>query len=834
MKDSGLIYLCILLFAISCRQSTPNNEGPTPLAPDTPQAATPILLPTGWQLTPAGESRPLGDLPLNMVISPSQKWAAVVNNGYGPQSVMLWDVKKKELLDTAAVSMSWLGVCFSQDERHLYVSGGNENGVWRYSLEDEQLTLTDTFSLGKRWPTDRISIAGIAVDKAESFLYAVTKEDNQLYVYDLNARQIHQKLELPGEAYTCLLSPDESELYISVWGSALLLVYNVQEGRFTDEIETGSHPNDMVLTQDGQTLYVACASDNTVSVMDMKEKSVTEVLGTAIYPNSPPGSTSNGVALSQDECLLFIANADNNCLAVFDVTEPGESRSVGFIPTGWYPTVVRTTQDQIWVANGKGFTSYPNPMGPIPGDHREQYIGDLFPGSLSIIPIPTSDSLKNYTRQVYANTPYEENDEVVGKEGFENNPIPLKVGDPSPIRYVFYLIKENRTYDQVFGDIPKGNGDPSLCLFPDSVTPNHHALANTFVLLDNFYVNAEVSADGHNWSTAAYANDYVEKTWPSLYSNRGGTYDYEGEREIAYPEGGFIWNYCVRAGVSFRNYGCFSRASGPKLPVLREHSDLNFTPYDLTIRDTTRFREWKEDFDRLVAENALPRFHTIRMGNDHTSGARLGKPAPHSMMADNDLAVGMFIEHLSHSPVWKESAVFVVEDDAQAGSDHVDAHRSIALVASPYAKRNAVVHDMYSTASVLRTMELILGIPPMSQYDAGAPPMYACFTSEPDFTPYNFLPNQVSLDDLNIAENELSRISETFNLAIEDAAPDILFNQVLWKTVRGIDSEMPPPRRSAFIRQLEEDEERRGRGRGIASSYKRRYMGKIFIICWCE
>jgi hypothetical protein len=348
------------------------------------------------------------------------------------------------------------------------------------------------------------------------------------------------------------------------------------------------------------------------------------------------------------------------------------------------------------------------------------------------------------------------------------------------------------------GDLSRGNGDSTLTLFGENVTPNHHELARNFVLLDNFYVDAEVSADGHNWSMGAYATDYVEKTWPTFYSGRGGTYDYEGSRDISSPEKGYIWNYCQRAGVSYRSYGEFVQLKQATLDVLKGHIDKSYPGFDLDIQDIYREKEWEQDFDSLLAQNAVPQFQTIRLPSDHTSGARAGKPTPDAYVADNDLALGRMIDHLSHSSIWKESAVFVVEDDAQNGPDHVDAHRSVCLVISPYVKRDTVVHTMYSTASVLRTMELILGLPPMSQYDAAATPMFDVFTSQIDTTSYTALPNRVDLNKKNIA-SKLSPKSSHFNLLVADAAPDVAFDEIIWKAMRGIDSDMPAPRHSAFL-----------------------------------
>ncbi|MGN6343047.1 MAG: bifunctional YncE family protein/alkaline phosphatase family protein [Ginsengibacter sp.] len=788
-----------------------------------PFVPKPVKLMNGWSLSPAGTALHLSsDLPLNMAVSPSKKYVAITDNGNGVQGIELVDIQKKKLLSFTKMKAAWVGLQFSANNKYLYASAGNQNMILRFDVKNDSLVLKDSIVLGNKWP-NKIGVTGIALDDAHSRLFAVTKENNSLYVCNTKTNQVTRQIPLSAEAYTCLLNPKKTILYISLWGGDKVLLYDVNKSVFTDSIVTESHPNDMVFTKKGDLLFVANANSNSVSVIDTRKHKVIETLSASLYPNAPTGSTTNGLALSADDKTLYIANADNNCLAVFDVSKPGSSRSFGFIPTGWYPTCVRVINNQLWVTNGKGFETMANPYGPQPVNSRQktpyqkaitseekqpvQYIGSLFKGSLSFIPIPSPEEIGKYSTQVYKNTPYNKNKEALA-EGEYGNPIPQKIGASSSIKYVFYVIKENRTYDQVLGDMKEGNGDTSLCLFNEKITPNLHALARNFVLLDNFYVDAEVSADGHNWSTAAYANDYVEKTWPTNYSGRGGTYDYEGTRKIAYPEKGFIWDYCNRAGISYRNYGEFVHdGKGPILPSIIGHFCAGFPDFDLTIQDVYREKVWEHDFDSLVAADALPTFSTLRFPNDHTSGMRKGAYTPYAAAADNDLAVGRFIEHLSHSPIWKESAVFILEDDAQNGPDHVDAHRSPAYLISPYVKRNFVDHTMYSTSGMLRTIELILGLPPMSQYDAAAMPMFRCFTSVPDTTAYVALPANVNIEERNTAWNRLAKESAKFNLAKEDAIPDIPFNEVIWKSIKGENSMMPTPRHSAFLKLVSTDDD---------------------------
>ncbi|MXV50637.1 beta-propeller fold lactonase family protein [Pedobacter sp. HMF7647] len=771
-----------------------------------------VLLPNGWKISPVGRSLQLGDLPLNMAVSRSKKLVAVTNNGQSTQSIQLIDPKAEKILDESIVGKSWYGLTFSSNEKELYASGGNDNWILNFHISKNKLGKPDTIILGAPWPTAKICPTGIAVNRSNSTLYAVTKEDSSLYIIDPVSRKIINKVQLPAIAYSCILSPAEDFLYVSLWGAKSIAVVSTKSNVISATIPAGDHPDELLLNKKGTVLYVANANDNSVSVISTSGRKITETFSTTLYPTQLTGSTTNGLALSDDEQTLYIANADNNCLAVFDVSKSGNSKSMGFIPVGWYPTNVKNVNGKILVTNGKGLTSMANPKGPQPiskadnsgyqfgstDNSRLQYIGGLFKGSLSFIDPPKENKLKEYTKQVYANTPFTDK-KVAISEGVRGNPIPQKVGDSSPIKHVFYIIKENRTYDQVFGDMSEGNGDSSLCLFGKNITPNHHALAKDFVLLDNFYVDAEVSADGHNWSMAAYATDVVEKTWPTSYGNRGGSTSFEGGRPVTYPKDGFIWDYCKRAGISYRSYGEFGEYGKANIKSLVGHMSPKSPGFDMDIKDQVRADAWQNDFDSLLAIYQVPQFNTLRISNDHTSGQRKGKYTPFAAVADNDLAVGRIIDHLSHSSIWNESVVFILEDDAQNGPDHVDAHRSPAFVIGPYVKRNAVIHTMYSTSAFLRTMELILGLSPMSQYDAAATPLFECFTSKPDFSPYAVKPALVDLERRNIANNKSSQRSELFDFANEDKAPDLDLNEVVWKFVKGEDSIMPAPKRSAFV-----------------------------------
>jgi YVTN family beta-propeller protein len=606
-------------------------------------------------------------------------------------------------------------------------------------------------------------------------------------------------------------------LYVSLWAKAAVAVLDLTSQQIIGLWPSQEHPCEMALARSGKFLFVANASRNTVSVIDTRAGKSIELISAGLYPDVPPGSTPNSLALTPDERTLFVANADNNNVAVFDVSNPGRSASLGFIPTGWYPTSVRVTPDgkRLVVANGKGLEPLANPLGPQPGVRThpktiEQYIGSLFRGSLSIIDLPELKDrearLAAWTRAAYQCSPLRP-DASVWAVPSPNNPIPTVRGGKSPIKYCLYIIKENRTYDQVLGDMPEGNGDSELCLFPERVTPNMHQLARDFVLLDNFYVEGEVSADGHEWSMAAYATDFVEKMWPMDYGhNKSGKFPYpsEGSFAVASPAGGYLWDRANEAGVSYRSYGEFiaagKSANQPgraRVKTLEGHFDEWFRGFDLSYSDAKRADRFIAELKRFESEGDMPRLQILRLPNDHTHGTTFGFPTPTAYVADNDLALGRVVEAVSHSKFWPQTAIFVVEDDAQNGPDHVDAHRTTAFVISPYVRRGFVDSTLYSTSSMLRTMELILSLKPMSQFDAAACPMFNTFQATADLRPFEHKPANENMGSLNPKQAWGGRLK--MNFTREDAADDLLLNEVVWRSVRGADNPMPAPVRAGFV-----------------------------------
>jgi DNA-binding beta-propeller fold protein YncE len=831
-----------------------------------------ILLPNQWSLRPVGRQVDLGDFPVNIAVHPSGRFAAILHSGYSTNEIAIVDINQAQIVCRSNLHESFYGLEFSKDGSRLFASGASDEVIHQFDFQNDILANHRQLRLRER--DQRGVPAGLVLDSSAQHLWAANLWGDRITRLDLLPKPVASDILVgtnpitsfpprsqrtndfdtaaatkrdeaaegpdPGSndvfPYACRLDESRHRLYVSLWAKSTVLVLDSDSGVILARWPTQEHPCEMVLSRSGKFLFVANSARNSVTVFDTAAGKPLETICSALYQQAAPGSTPNSLALSPDERVLFIANADNNSLAVFDVSVLGKSHSLGFIPVGWYPTSVRVTPDgkHLLVSNGKGLTSFPDPHGPRPGfntprDPGVQYIAKLLRGSLSIIDLPSRKKferqLADYTLQAFQCTPLRA-DASVTAVPYTNCPIPAAVpsparanaaafGTPSPIKYVLYIVKENRTYDQVLGDMPEGNGDPTLCLFPERVTPNHHKLARDFVLLDNFYVDAEVSADGHEWSMGAYATDFVEKMWPLNYghnSSRKNPYPAEGLFPIASPAGGYLWDRAKEAGVSYRSYGEFVQngltleaASIARVPALRGHIDEGYRGFDLNYSDTNRAARFISELKRLEGEGDMPRIQIIRLPSDHTHGSTRNFRTPVAYVAENDLALGQIVEAVSHSKFWPQTAIFVVEDDAQNGPDHVDAHRSIAFVMSPYAKHGSVDSTMYSTSSMLRTIELVLGLRPMSQFDAAATPMFNSFQPRPDTRPYDGLPANVDLNEKNRATAWGSDLK--MNFAREDAVDDLLLNEAVWRTVRGADNPMPAPVRAAFVLNREKDDD---------------------------
>lgn len=825
-RESLFVLLASLLVGVVAEA----QESPEPAAPlrlpglrDNGQ----ILLPNQWSLRPAGKQIVLGDFPVQIAVHPQLPLAAVLHAGYGEHEVVVVKLPGGEIVSRASVPQAFYGLSFSPKGDRIFVSGGEDEVVHQFQFDKGYLSQPKVWKVAES-ETEGV-IAGVTADADGKTLWVADAWGDSIVRLDLANGQL-KRLALPEDSYPYAILPsrDGRRAYVSLWGAASVAVVDVAAWKAIDTVKVQPHPTEMLFSRDGQRLFVACANSNTVAVVSLAAGRAEEMISSALYPNADPGSTPNSIDLSPDGKVLLVANADNNNVAVFDVSEPRKSRSLGYIPVGWYPTSVRFGPEglvvdgerrgaAVLVANGKGMVPRANRQGPNPLNNLprnvQEYIGRLFQGTLSVIDSPGPGQMAAYTRDAFACSPLRKDKQPV-LEAPQGSPIPAKVGGTSPIKHCIYVVKENRTYDQVLGDMPRGNGDPSLCIFPEKITPNHHALAREFVLLDNFYVESEVSADGHEWSMAAYATDFVEKSWPLTYRGGRGTIGYpsEGSYKIAPSAGGYIWDRCKEAGVSYYSFGEFIADGGtPRARALVEtlegHFDPRFRSYDLDYPDVKRTARFLEKLKQWEDAGEMPRFIVIRLPNDHTYGTRAGKLTPTAMMADNDLALGQLVEGVSRSKFWPETAIFVVQDDAQNGSDHVDAHRTIAFVASPYTRRGVVDSTMYSTSSMLRTMELILGLKPMTQFDAAATPMYASFTGQPDPRPFTARPANVDLHEKNAATAWGADLSAKMDFSREDAADDLLLNEVVWRSVRGADSPMPPPVRASFVFQHGEDED---------------------------
>jgi YVTN family beta-propeller protein len=705
-----------------------------------------------------------------------------------------------------------MGLAWQPDGTRLYVSGGNDKAtegirapIYVFGYAAGRLSERPVMHLMESIEPSQIYWSGLIHHPTKQLLFAANRTAGQVVVFDTTSGNLLTRITTEVNPYDLALSSDGRTLYCSNWASDTVSVIDTETFKVTMTIGVGDNPNDLVLSKDGR-LFVACSNDNSVIVIDTKQRRAVQSIITSMHPRAPEGSTPNALALSPDEKTLYVANADNNNVAVVDVSEPGETSILGFIPAGWYPSSIAVSLDgkRLYVGNSKGIASATN----IRGDSEYQdkrgfwwWTASTMKGTVNIVDLPSArKDLQSLTRQAYANSPY--NDELLARANPSREPsvIPREVGAGSPIQHVIYIIKENRTYDEVFGDLPQGNGDPQLTLFGREVTPNHHKIAEQFVLLDNLYCDAEVSADGHEWSNAAYATDFVEKNWPAFYGEKSVS----PSTDAKLPASGYIWDQCARKGLTYRSYGEMARRENSREIVqtsvsgLQGHVAPNYLGWD--ARDYENAAEFIREFDRYERNyeskdpnQRLPNFIVVCLPEDHTRGSRPGVPTVKAAVGSNDLGLGMIVDRVSHSKYWPHLAVFVIEDDAQDGPDHVDTRRTVGLVVSPYCRRAIADSTLYTTSSMLRTMELLLGLQPMSQYDAAARPMYTSFAEKPDLTPYLHLKPTIDIQARNEASAWGSQRSLDMDFSDFDRTPMFALNEIIWKNVKGPDSVMPLP-----------------------------------------
>ena len=766
-----------------------------------------VLLPNGWFLSPAGRQVGVGDLPLGLAVSPDERFAAVTHSGWKGKGLDIVDLGAGEHVQKIPLPETWLGVAFLENGKMLAVSAAGANRVLLYAMVDGRASFVDSIVIGPRWSAGgqypqgkkidygpgAIWTTGLSADAGRHRLYVVSQLDSALNVLDVPGRRMQRRVPLGAVPYTCLVSRDGTRVFVSMWSAGSLAIVNAASLAITRVIPVGDHPTDLAESPDGSRVFVANSNVNTVAVVDVAAGRTVEMLRTSRTPDEPAGDMPNGLTLDAKGERLYVANAGANHVAVFDVSRPQRSQAIGFIPTGWYPTAVRflPRSRTLVVANGKGAGSSPS-KGVVPDTSRWCRYLQCSPnsrGTLSLIAEPDAPMLERLTRKVFANSP-----ELRPKASRK----------PPPIRHVFYIIKENRSYDQVLGDLPQGNGDSTLAIFGEQVSPNHHALAREFVLLDNTYCDSDGSADGHNWGMGAIANDYVSKL-----QSAAPIYDYEGGNPLAYPNAGYVWDLCARHGISYRSYGefVFNGATPDDtvragIPGLIGHVAPRYLGYDTNYSDLDRYRAWLEEFDRYDRDGGLPQLSIIRLPNDHTEGTCTNRPTPRAHMAENDLALGMMIDRISHSGYWKDALILVIEDDAANGQDHVDGHRTVALAVGPYVKRGRVDSNLYTNCSVLRCIEDVFGLPPMTQFDARANGLEGIFRSTPDLRPYVHRKARIDIDEKNLAGAFGQAESDAMNFTVADVVPYDRLNVILWHSVRGTEAPPPPVVRSGFALRL--------------------------------
>ena len=755
--------------------------------------------------------------------------------------------------------ISFAGLTFSPDGSRIYLA--NVNGdIKVFSVQSGKVA--PLFSIpfpDADAPRRRSDIpAGIAVSPDGKRLYVALNLSNRLAELDAATGRVLRIWDVGVDPYFVVLGG--SKAYVSNWGGRrpdansltgpagvgtrvrVDPVYHVaSEGSVSvihldsntnqNEILTGLHASGLALSPNGRYLVVANAGSDTLTVIDTRTDEIVEKICARQNPGDLFGAQPDAVVFDRSGRTLFACNATQNAVAVFKF-EPGKSKLLGLIPVGWFPGSIAydAQRDSICVANIKRL-SIGRPNKKTGG---MEYNSLEWHGSLSLVPIPSSRELAKITRTALANMRYPllAQAKLPARPGQPARPVPERVGEPSLIKHVIYIIKENRTYDQVLGDVKEGNGDPSLCIFGERFTPNQHKLVHDFALLDNTYDCGSKSADGHQWADSAMATDYIEKNaasnYPRSYPAAG---DINSEDAMAYSPAGYIWDDAIAHGRTLRDYGEYATPhkrwkdpshkghpgyidvyrelqngthdieiwSEPNIESIRPYLVTNTVGFDLAIPDVFRAAQFAREVKQFEETGNYPDLSIIWLSSDHTGGTSPGAPTPAAEVADNDMAVGKIVEAISHSKFWKDTCVFCIEDDPQAGWDHVSGYRTTAYVASPYIKHGKVIHTQYNQTSLLRTIELILGLPPMNQMDATATPMFDCFTDVPDLTPFDTVPNNIPLDQVNPAPKKISDpllrkdayVSTRLPLDKADQCPEDVLNRILWHAMQGTTKPYP-------------------------------------------
>ena len=752
--------------------------------------------------------------------------------------------------DTRA-QLSFTGLAFSPDGSRIYLS--DVNGTIKvFAVGDGHWVVPHTsFALPPaNAPGRKEEIpAGIAVSADGKKIYVALNLSNRLAELDAATGEILRTWDVGVAPFDVVLAG--SKVYVSNWGgrrpdadsltgpagSGTVVRVDARSiasegsvsiidlnGSSQAEIVTGQHACGLALSPGGKYLAVANAGSDTVSILNTRTDQIMETICARQNPGDLFGAQPNALVFDSSGEKLYVCNGTQNAVAVFQF-KPGESKLLGLIPAGWFPgaIVYNPRRSQIYVANIKG-----------EGRGTSKFNDSQYDGLLSLIAVPSTKELAAYTQTALANLRYPLLSQAKLPARYQQpaQPVPERVGEPSVFQHVIYIIKENRTYDQVLGDVKAGNGDATLCDFGQRVTPNEHQLVSDFVLLDNTYCSGMVSADGHEWTDTGIATDYIEREfagWPRSYPSGG--FGPNNRDALTFASSGFIWDDALAHGKTFRDYGEMASSTThwtgpvpkggvdwtafyqdfvthggqtvlgcqPDIEALRPYLDTNTVGWSLAVPDICRAAEFIRELKQFEQTGNFPNLAIIWLPNDHTSGTANGTPTPSAQVADNDLALGQIVEAVSHSSIWTNTCIFAVEDDPQAGWDHVSGFRTTAYVASPYTKRHVIISTQYNQTSLLRTMELILALPPLNQMDATATPMFDCFTNTPDFTPYTVMDNTTPLDEMNpppkkIADAQLrkdARVSARLPLAKADQCPEDLFNHILWRATMGTQKPYP-------------------------------------------
>ncbi len=821
------------------------------------------IVPTSQIIDPAGTTVTFPGRPMDIALNPDETILAVKNL----KDIVFFDANTNAIKQTLVLSeggLTFTGIKWSGNGQKVWTTDTRgyirsaklqTNGlfVWddqillpskflpdgSYASENEILEKSSRAVKGRQYP------GGFAIDEERGLMYVTLSLSNAVGIVNIKTGKFEAHMPVGIAPYSVMIKGNKA--YVTNWGGRLagkgdntamsagtpvvvdnktgiassgtVSVIDLNTRKVIKEIKVHLHPCGMALHPDGKKLYVANANSDLISVINTQTDEVIKNLNPKPMAELPFGSAPNALAISLDGKTLYAANGGNNLIAVIDLTT---DKVKGLIPTGWYPGAVVLSKDgsKLFVANTKGVGG--RDLNKNAGGYRS----NNHLGSVSFIPVPSKNVLEDYTVKAATNMRLPRITQAMHLEKVKEKivPVPTKPGEKSVFKHVLYIIKENKTYDQVFGGLKQGNGDSSLCQFGRNVTPNHHALAENFVLLDNTYCNGVVSADGHQWTNEGYVTDYIEKSFGGFIRS----YPYRGDDPLAFASSGFIWDKVLEKGLSFRNYGEFvdedtepknvtwSRMyeeyknntssvkiiAKSKLHTLAPYNCPTFPGFTGRIPDVLRARTFIKELNAYEAKGELPNFMMMLLPNDHTVGVNENFPTPAAAVADNDLALGQIVEAVSKSKFWKETAIFVIQDDPQSGLDHVDGKRTVALCISPYTKRGEVISTHYNQNSVLRTIELILGLPPMSQFDLVAEPMTDCFTDKPNFTPYKALPNQIPLDQMNpklssLKGKQLYWAKKSMALPLDevDAAEDEEFNKIIWYAVRGYDVPYPKVRK---------------------------------------